>query len=403
MSKSLCTFAGEKERGNIYLLRKIYFMKIVIDNRIPFIKGVFEPCAEVVYLESKEINNKTIKNADAIIIRTRTICNETLLKDTKVKFIGTATIGYDHIDEAYCEAKDIKWTNAPGCNSMSVAEYITSVLITFSEKYNFNLEDKTLGIIGVGQVGKKVERCARLLNMKVLLNDPPRAREEGEKNFVSLEEIADFCDIITIHTNLEKEGPDKTYHIIDEEFFSKIKKPVFFINAARGSVMNTDALKKAIKDGKVTDCAIDCWENEPEIDKDLLYRSFITTPHIAGYSIDGKINATRHIVKSLIDFFNLDIQKEIHTEYDNISNTLKIPHKEKNKINTAILSVYNPLLDTNKLKEYPEKFDELRNNYELRKDYRFFKVTNVKEKNYDILRAMGFHNPYVKAHNDINI
>jgi len=161
-------------------------LKIIVDNKIPFIKGVLEPFADVEYYPAKEITSKTVKDADALIVRTRTKCNADLLESSKVKFIATATIGYDHIDTEYCLSKGINWTNAPGCNSGSVMQYIASVFAFLSGKYNFNYRDKTLGIIGVGNVGSKVEKLASQLGFKVLLNDPPRERAEGKSKFVSL-------------------------------------------------------------------------------------------------------------------------------------------------------------------------------------------------------------------------
>ncbi len=161
-------------------------MKIVADDKIPFLKGALEPLAEVVYIPGKQINRDMLKDTDALLIRTRTRCTENLLEGTSVKFIGTATIGFDHIDTQYCKKNNIIWTNAPGCNSFSVQQYIAAALLKISSENKFNLKDKTLGIIGVGNVGSKVEKFAQILGMKVLLNDPPRARKEGRKIFISL-------------------------------------------------------------------------------------------------------------------------------------------------------------------------------------------------------------------------
>ncbi|MCX6308351.1 MAG: 4-phosphoerythronate dehydrogenase, partial [Bacteroidia bacterium] len=289
-------------------------MKIVADNKIPYLKGLLVPYAEVVYLSGKDISKQDLLEADALLIRTRTICNRELLEGTNIRFIGTATIGFDHIDTDYCAVKNIRWVNAPGCNAKAVAQYVTSSILSFSRKYNFNPSEKTIGIIGVGQCGQKVERYTRLLGMEVLLNDPPRARNEGEKNFINLDRIQTDCDIITFHPILEKDGPDKTFHMADTNFFAKLKKPVFLINTSRGSIVETNALKKALRDGKVIDCAIDCWENEPDIDLELLERALIATPHISGYSSDGKANATRTIVEQLNMFLELNMPSKISLE-----------------------------------------------------------------------------------------
>jgi len=369
-------------------------MKIVADNKIPYLKGLLEPYAEVVYLSGRDIRKEDLMDVDAILIRTRTICNRELLEGTKVRFIGTATIGFDHIDTDYCAVKNIKWVNAPGCNARAVAQYVTSSILCFSRKYNFNPSDKTIGIVGVGQVGQKVERCARLLGMEVLLNDPPRARNEGEKNFINLERIQTDCDIITFHPILEKEGPDKTWHMADSNFFAKLKKPVFLINTARGSIIQTDALKQAIRDGKVIDCAIDCWENEPDIDLELLESVLIATPHIAGYSSDGKANATRTIVEQLNMFLELNMPPKINLELPVPEEpVLKIHKNSPHKIASALLYAYDPIKDTEVLKKSPEKFEEIRGTYVFRREYKAFRIVNSAETEAELLRAFGFQTP----------
>jgi erythronate-4-phosphate dehydrogenase len=371
----------------------IFHMKIVADNKIPYLKGLLEPYAEVVYLSGRDIKKEDLVDADALLIRTRTLCNRDLLEGTNIRFIGTATIGYDHIDTDYCAVKNIRWVNAPGCNARAVAQYVTSSILSFSKKYGFHPENTTIGIIGVGQVGQKVERCARLLGMNVLLNDPPRARNEGEKNFISLDRILAESDIITFHPVLEKEGPDKTWHMGDATFFAKLKKPVFLINSARGCIVDTVALKQAIFDGKVIDCAIDCWENEPTIDTELLESALIATPHIAGYSSDGKANASRHMVEQLNTFFDLKMPKitlELPTPEEPV---LKIHKNSPHKLASALLYAYDPLKDTEVLKKSPERFEEIRGSYVFRREYKAFRVINLNETDAEVLRAFGFQTP----------
>jgi erythronate-4-phosphate dehydrogenase len=368
-------------------------MKIVVDNKIPYIKGILEPFAEVVYLPGTEIKKENVIDADALLIRTRTLCNRDLLEDTNVRFIGTATIGYDHIDTKYCEAKNIHWVNAPGCNSRAVAQYVTSAILCLSKKYGFHPSEKTIGIIGVGQVGQKVERCARLLGMNVLLNDPPRARMEGEKNFVSLDYIQSNCDILTFHPILEKEGPDKTWHLADANFFAKLKKPIFLINTSRGGIIDTEALKQAIRDGKVIDCAIDCWENEPDIDRTLLEQSLVATPHIAGYSSDGKANASRTVLEQLNTFFDLKMPKIAHELPVPEEPILKIHKNSPHKIASALLYAYDPLKDTEFLKKNPDKFEDFRGKYVFRREYKAFRILNLSETDAELLRAFGFQTP----------
>ena len=232
-------------------------MKIVADSYIPFLKGLLDDVAQVEYLPPADITAEAVKDADALIVRTRTKCNEALLKDSKVRFIATATIGYDHIDTKYCAENGIAWTNCPGCNADSVNNYIHAALTTIFDE----LKGKTIGIIGVGNVGSRVERMALSLGMKVLLNDPPRAEKEGDAGFVSLKEIQEKADIITVHTPLNKE----TFHLIDEDFLSSCKNTPLIINAARGEVCDTMSLLNY--KGEIV---LDCWEEEPNINLELL-------------------------------------------------------------------------------------------------------------------------------------
>ena len=245
-------------------------MKIIIDDKIPFIKGVLEPYAEVVYLPGSMFAHGNVFDADALIIRTRTKCDEALLKGSSVKFIATATIGYDQIDTAWCEANGIAWTNAPGCNSGSVCQYMSSVLATLSSHFGFSFEDVTLGVVGVGNVGSKVAQLGWNLGMKVLLNDPPQAREKGFAQFVPLDEILNMSDIITLHVPLNNSGSDKTFHLFDASTFRCMPRRSILINSSRGEVVDNDALKNALKTKTIGASVLDVWENEPDIDPELL-------------------------------------------------------------------------------------------------------------------------------------
>jgi erythronate-4-phosphate dehydrogenase len=278
-------------------------MKIVADDKIPFLRGALEPFAEVVYLPGKQISQDDLKDADALLIRTRTKCTESLLEGTKIKFIGTATIGFDHIDTDYCESRKITWTNAPGCNSSSVQQYIAAALLKISSSDKFTLKDKTLGIVGVGNVGSKVEKLARCIGMNILLNDPPRARVEGSTNFHSLDTVLSESDIVTVHVPLNLTGEDFTFNLFNEEIFSKLRQGAWFINSSRGEVADTQSLKQVLLEGILKGAVIDVWENEPDIDRDLMKLALIATPHIAGYSTDGKANGTAMVVNSLAKFF----------------------------------------------------------------------------------------------------
>ena len=371
-------------------------MKIVADDKIPFLKGALEPYAEVIYVPGRQINREIIMDSDALLIRTRTKCTENLLEGTNVRFIGTATIGFDHIDRHYCNKNKIFWTNAPGCNSLSVQQYIAAALLKISFEKNFNLKDKTLGIIGVGNVGSKVEKFARTIGMNVLLNDPPRARREGKKNFHSLNVVLSESDIVTVHVPLNVVGKDCTYHLFNDESFKKIKNGAWFFNSSRGEVTDTYALNKVLHSGKLSGAVIDVWENEPDIDPELMQQVFIATPHIAGYSTDGKANGTAMVVNSLIKHFNLPSE----TFYpDNVplpvSPYISIDcsgKSEEEVIREAVIHTYSIDEDNIRLRLSPSDFEKLRGDYPLRREFTSYTVDlkggteNVRQK----LETIGF-------------
>jgi erythronate-4-phosphate dehydrogenase len=371
-------------------------MKFIVDDKIPYIKGALEPFGEVIYLPGPKTTPEVVKDADAIITRTRTICNEHLLAGSSVKFIATATIGYDHIDTDFCAKAGIQWTNAPGCNSKSVEQYIASALFVLAGRHGFELKDKTIGVVGVGQVGSKVAHVCELFGMKVLLNDPPRERAEGTDKFCSLQEIMEKADFITLHVPLNLEGEDATYHLAGESFFKALKRKPVVINSCRGEVMHTNAAKKALKEGQITSLVVDCWEKEPDIDLELLNMADLATPHIAGYSKDGKANGTSMSIQAVSRFFGLGIdnwqapyvelpaQTEIEIDGTNLS--------KEEILAKAILSTYDITTDDVALRKSPGTFEKLRGDYPLRREYPVYsiKAKNIDAETLDILKKMGF-------------
>jgi erythronate-4-phosphate dehydrogenase len=374
-------------------------VKILIDDKIPYIQGAFENVAEVVYLPGSKTTSEIAKDADAIVTRTRTICNEKLLDGSSVKFIATATIGYDHIDTDFCEANGITWTNAPGCNSKSVEQYIASTIMVLAEKYNWNLSEKTIGVVGVGNVGSKVARICEIFGMKVLLNDPPRERAEGSTKFVSLETIQNEADIITLHVPLNMKGEDATFHLGNDEFLNSLKCKPVLINSCRGEVTETNAVKAALKANKIATFVCDCWENEPDLDLNLLALTEIATPHIAGYSKDGKATGTLMSVQAISEFFGLGLENwqptgveapnEPEFEIDGSGLT------EQQIISKAILHTYNIRNDDKTFRNNPELFEQLRGDYPTRREFPAFtiKAKNLEERTLGKLKQIGF-----KAH-----
>ena len=333
-----------------------YRLNFVIERNVPFIAGLLEPYANVSYLAADEFTPATVKNADALIVRTRTRCDEDLLAKSRCRFIGTATIGTDHIDSEWCEAQGITVINAPGCNAPAVAQYVFASIMQLA---NRPIGQYTIGIVGVGHVGSIVERWARGLGMKVLICDPPRQRAEGGENWSTLEEIAEKADIITFHTPLTREGDDRTFHIADEAFFASLRRAPIIINSARGPIVDTPALVEALDNGLVSSAVIDCWENEPEISIELLERAAIATPHIAGYSHDGKVRATQMILDAITTFFYLPRVNTLAATPKGIARSVRP---------LDIVESYNPLVDTVALKNDPSSFEALRNNYRYRSE-----------------------------------
>lgn len=336
-------------------------MKVIVDDKIPYIREALAQVAdEVVYLPGASFTREAVADADALIVRTRTCCNRDLLAGSRVKFIATATIGYDHIDTTYCKEAGIQWTNCPGCNAGSVEQYVHSVLLLLKREKGLSLKDATLGLVGVGHVGSRVARMAKELGMRVLLNDPPRA-DRGEEGFVSLDVLAKECDVLTFHTPLYKEGIYRTYHLVNNELLFSLKRKPYLINSSRGEVVDTASLLAALSAGKVKDAIIDTWENEPEINKDLLKAAYLATPHIAGYSADGKANASRMSLEALCKFFHIDASFEIVPP---ALPCMDIPDDE----DEAFLQRYNPTRDSEWLKNAPEKFEWFRGHYPLRRE-----------------------------------
>jgi erythronate-4-phosphate dehydrogenase len=366
-------------------------MKIVIDDKIPFIRGVFDPYAEVLYLPGGEIRREHLRDADYLIVRTRTQCNRDLLENTRIRFIATATIGFDHIDTSWCEKNGIAWTNAPGCNSGSVAHYIAAALHTMANRMNFDLKDKTLGIIGVGHVGKKVEQLARLLRMKVILNDPPRERTEGSEAFTDLVSLLKNSDIITVHVPLNRQGPDKTIDLVNMEFLQTLKPGAILINSSRGEVVNEkDTVRVLREPGGLGGVILDVWQNEPDINRELLGMAEIATPHIAGYSLDGKLNATRMVVNAVVKEFGIEIPVLSWTLDGLILKAFK--NNESNLIlQDYILATYDITADDLRLRDSPGTFEQQRNNYPVRREFSAYAIDPFPEGDLGrILTGLGF-------------
>lgn len=330
-------------------------MKIVVDDKIPYIHDALSRMGlDIVYKKGSDICHADLVDAQALIVRTRTHCCRELLDNTPVRFVATATIGFDHIDTAYMAEAGIKWVNCPGCNAASVAQYIECSLLSIQRDLSMPLAGLTLGVVGCGHVGSKVVAVGKRLGMNVIVNDPLI----DNPDYVTLDEIKRQADIITFHVPMEKHGEYATWHLADKAFFGSLQKCPIIINSSRGAVVDNAALLQAMDNGQVRQAVIDTWENEPYIDPILLNNVYIGTPHIAGYSADGKTNADNMVIDALCDFFNLP--------HPGIITPPSLPEDFIYTGNP--LQLYNPKEDSERLKHNIGKFEELRGNYPLRRE-----------------------------------
>lgn len=345
-------------------------MKIVIDSDIPYIKGALEPFADVVYMKGNAVTTADVADADAMIVRTRTRCDRTLLEHSRVRMIATATIGFDHIDMEYCSAAGIKVSTAAGSNARGVLQWIGAALAYAAAEQGWTPEQKTIGVVGTGHVGSLVARYAADWGFRVLCCDPPlhaaaKAAPCSDGGFVTLGEIADRADIVTFHTPLTLDGPDKTYHMAGESFFGSLRPGALIINSSRGEVIDTAALLQALRDGRCSAC-VDTWEHEPAIDRELLRSALLATPHVAGYSAQGKANATSMSVRAVAREFGLPPTEWY--PYGDVPKVAPAPISWPELVRT-IKTYCDIAAETALLKSHPEGFETMRNSYKYRAEY----------------------------------
>jgi erythronate-4-phosphate dehydrogenase len=356
-------------------------MKLIVDENIAFAKEAFSNFGNLKLLNGRSITNNEVKDADVLIVRSITQVDSELLKNSKVKFIGTTTIGTDHIDLDYLESNKIKFADAKGSNADSVAEYVFTALLNVASEENISLKEKTIGVVGVGNIGSRVVKLAESLGMIVLKNDPPLERKGVGKNYVPLDEIIK-ADIITLHVPFTLEGVDKTYHLLNKENLKKIKSEALIINTARGSVINNDALLKesSVRNFKLI---LDVWEDEPSINIRLMEETKVGTAHIAGYSFEGKVNGTKMIYDSFCKYYN--IEPTWKPELPKIEKTdLRMPEgkTDEEKLYRLFSSIYDIEIDDSRLRnitnykpnEQAGYFDRLRKEYSVRREFSNYTV-----------------------------
>ena len=333
-------------------------MKVVVDSHIPHIQGLIEPFAQVKYLEPQDITCEAVKDADALIVRTRTRCDTTLLDGSRVRFIGSATIGTDHIDLDYCSSHGITVRNAPGCNAPAVAQWVFCAIAAWMRQHGItNPDGLVLGVVGVGHIGSIVARWGHQLGFDVLLNDPPREKRDDSFDVVfhPLEELQRHCDIITFHTPLTRDGQWPTWHLCDQTFLNGLAHCRLMLNAARGPITDNAALL-----GWHGNLGLDCWENEPHISRELMEKALVATPHIAGYSREGKQRGTAMMLAALNEHFGWNVPIP----------TIASPATGAARVTLdGIAASYDIMTDTTRLKTSPDTFESQRNHYAHRQEF----------------------------------
>lgn len=353
-------------------------MKILVDENVPYGRGAFELLGKVETAHGRKICRDMLLDADALVVRSITKVNRELLEGTPVRFVGTCTIGEDHIDKAWLAENGVAFSSAPGCNANSVGDYITAALLHLAEKHALDLSRMKLGIVGVGNVGSRVWKKAEALGLECVLCDQPRFESEGDARFRPLDELMG-CDLITFHVPLEKAGPHPTRHLCDEALIRRMKPGVILLNSSRGAVVDNAALKAALRAGHVRAALLDVWEGEPRPDIELLGLVDIATPHIAGYSFDGKVNGTRQIYEALCASLGLPAAWDPRPllpppECPEITVNAEAP----DAVHGAVRAVYDIMADDARMREIalqdgPEAqaafFDRLRKEYPRRREF----------------------------------
>ncbi len=379
-------------------------MKIICSTNIPYAEEAFRPLGNLTILAPKEITADRVRDADVLVIRSTLRANRALLEGSRARFVGTAPIGTDHLDLPYLDQAGITWCAAPGCNANSVSEYVVTALLCLGQRHGFTLLGKTIGVVGVGNVGRRVVQKAQALGLRVLQNDPPRRKAENNPVFLPLEQLLAEADILTLHVPLTKTGPCPTWHLADRRFFEQVKPGIVWLNAARGAAMDSDAFLKARATGKVACAVLDTWEDEPVFRTDVLAKADIATPHIAGHSFEGKVMGTVMVYQAVCRFLGIaptwtpdgrlppegrlppPIVSEIRLDLPAVLRSAMQAGpaglSEEAALWRIVRSVYDIEADDQRLragaaadaKTRGEHFEQLRKNYPIRREFRFTRV-----------------------------
>ncbi|WMY96680.1 MAG: 4-phosphoerythronate dehydrogenase [Arsenophonus sp.] len=372
-------------------------MKILIDENITYGKKIFKKIGEVKTIPGRLISHSILKNFDALMVRSVTQVNKKLLENTKIKFVGTATAGFEHIDKKWLKKAGINFIAATGCNAISVVEYVFSALLVMAQNYCFELKEKTVGIVGVGNIGNLLNKYLTTWGVQTLLYDPPLANiTKNNKKFCSLKQIINEAEILTFHPNLNKSSQNSSYHLLNKELLDSIPKGRILINTSRGSVFNNQILFNRLKNGKKIHIILDVWENEPSFLLPLLTYTDIATPHIAGYSLEGKIRGTLHIFNEFNKFLG---QKSYYVQLNDLLPTPDFYQINLNgeltqeNLKRLIHLVYDVRRDDACLKKTAHidgAFDNLRKHYPNRREWSSLTVNCNNKYTANTLKMLGF-------------
>ena len=374
-------------------------MIIAADDGIPYLNESFSRLGEVRLFSGRDLRPIDVRDADALIVRTKTQVNASLLEGSRVRFVGTATIGTDHLDTEYLNATGIRFASAAGCNANAVAEYVISALLVLAERKRWNLQRKSLGVVGVGRIGSRVEKKAQALGMKVLLCDPPLRESTGDARYGFLSDVLE-ADVLTFHVPLTRKTPYPTHHMANREFFQDLSSRQYVLNSSRGAVVCNPHLKEALERGQIGGAVLDVWENEPAIDFDLLDWLELGTPHIAGYSLDGKVRGTAMIFEELCRSFGTG-ERWNPAGLFGPSRKL-VPEtgvEDQRAIHSVVMQAYDIRQDDVRLRDLKNldadsadgQFDRLRDEYVFRPEFSHFAVELVADSRLaPALQVLGF-------------
>lgn len=371
-------------------------MKILVDENMPYARELFSRLGEVRAVPGRPIPMEALNDADALMVRSVTKVNEALLGDKAIKFVGTATAGTDHVDQAWLQQADIGFSAAPGCNAIAVVEYVFSALLMLAERDGFALTDRTVGIVGVGNVGGRLQKRLEALGIKTLLCDPPRADNGDAGDFKSLNELVEQADVLTFHTPLYKEGPYKSLHLADDVLISRLQPGTILINACRGPVVDNTALLARLEAGQELSVVLDVWEPEPDLNLALLDKVDLGTSHIAGYTLEGKARGTTQVFEAYSQFIGQPQEVALSSllpapEFGHISLHGPLDQPTLKRLVHLVYDVRRDDAPLRKVAGIPGEFDKLRKNYLERREWSSLTVECDDADAAALLQQIGFN------------